>query len=413
MATVSDRRTPISAGGTHIDYYEADVTYAALYYPFGMEMKTYKADSSGYRYGFGGQERDNEIAGNGNSYTAEYWQYDARIGKRFNIDPMTARYPWQSPYACFNDNPIIYADPQGLEGIPSAEQIEEYANWGLVDPTTLAEGDVQIDNFGYAWEVVDGDYVLQKGNTLKKVVLKPNKTCPGDQTESNEPIDQQAQPGDELEVNAEAMATIGVVATVPEWTFGAGVGTSSAAGGAAIGGAAIAAVLVYGAPMAYGAYQLNEGIHELDYLLQVKGKAFANGITRVAEGSVALAAASNMPTNDMVYTIQYMTSTGEIGVYKYGITSQKDLNNRPDQQIRRLNREAAGTGVTYFRGTNYYAQSRPQALAMEAALVFNYMYSNGWTPPPGNIRPFDSKYWSSQDFERLMSALKKIGYKIK
>lgn len=52
---VSDRRTPISAGGTHIDYYKTDVTTANLYYPFVMEMKTYQADSNGYRYGFNGK----------------------------------------------------------------------------------------------------------------------------------------------------------------------------------------------------------------------------------------------------------------------------------------------------------------------------------------------------------------------
>jgi len=118
LATVSDRRTPISAGGTHIDYYEADVTTATLYYPYGMEMKSYQADSSGYRYGFNGQERDDEVAGTGNSYTAEFWQYDARIGRRFEIDPMTGFYPEQSPYACFNNNPIYYSDPLGLEGDP-------------------------------------------------------------------------------------------------------------------------------------------------------------------------------------------------------------------------------------------------------------------------------------------------------
>jgi len=116
LATVSDRRTPVSSGGTHIDYYEADVTTANLYYPFGMQMKTYQADSNGYRYGFGGQEMDDEIAGQGNSYTADYWQYDARLGRRFNIDPLTSDYPWQSPYACFNNNPMYFNDPLGLQG---------------------------------------------------------------------------------------------------------------------------------------------------------------------------------------------------------------------------------------------------------------------------------------------------------
>lgn len=69
-----------------------------------------------YRYGFGGQEKDNEIYGPGNSYTAEFWQYDPRLGRRWNIDPMSFKYPWQSPYVAFNNNPIFYNDPLGLEG---------------------------------------------------------------------------------------------------------------------------------------------------------------------------------------------------------------------------------------------------------------------------------------------------------
>ncbi len=69
-----------------------------------------------YRYGFGGQEKDDEVSGIGNSYTAEFWQYDSRLGRRWNIDPMSAKYPWQSPYATFNNNPIFFIDPLGLEG---------------------------------------------------------------------------------------------------------------------------------------------------------------------------------------------------------------------------------------------------------------------------------------------------------
>jgi RHS repeat-associated protein len=73
-----------------------------------------------YRFGFGGQERDNEIYGFGNSYTAEYWQYDSRLGRRWNVDPVT--YPWQSPYSAFNNNPIVFNDPRGLEGNPTNDQ---------------------------------------------------------------------------------------------------------------------------------------------------------------------------------------------------------------------------------------------------------------------------------------------------
>jgi RHS repeat-associated protein len=67
--------------------------------------------SSGYRFGFNGQERDDEVSGAGKSYTAEFWQYDSRLGRRFNRDPRPN--PSISVYACFANNPIFYTDPEG------------------------------------------------------------------------------------------------------------------------------------------------------------------------------------------------------------------------------------------------------------------------------------------------------------
>lgn len=60
-------------------------------------------------YGFGGQERTPEIGGDG--YTAEFWQYDSRLGRRWNVDPVMK--PNESPYAAFSNNPIINIDPHG------------------------------------------------------------------------------------------------------------------------------------------------------------------------------------------------------------------------------------------------------------------------------------------------------------
>jgi len=40
--------------------------------------------------------------------------FDAKTVHRWNTDPVT--YPWQSPYAINNNNPILYADPTGQSG---------------------------------------------------------------------------------------------------------------------------------------------------------------------------------------------------------------------------------------------------------------------------------------------------------
>lgn len=52
-----------------------------------------------------------EISGDGNHNTAEYWEYDTRLGRRWNVDPVLKSY--ESPYACFSNNPIIYVDIHG------------------------------------------------------------------------------------------------------------------------------------------------------------------------------------------------------------------------------------------------------------------------------------------------------------
>jgi RHS repeat-associated protein len=97
---------------------------------------------SAYRFHFNGQEADNEVAGSGNSYTAEFWQYDSRLGRRWNVDPMTEEFPWQSPYCTFDNNPICLTDPLGLS----------------------AEGEPKKET-----------YTIQKGNTLSQIA-KDNST---------------------------------------------------------------------------------------------------------------------------------------------------------------------------------------------------------------------------------------------
>ncbi|MEZ5013059.1 MAG: hypothetical protein R2794_02090 [Chitinophagales bacterium] len=82
---------------------------AQLYYPFGMVMpgRTWEA-AGGYRYGFNGQEQDDEISGNGNFNTAEFWEYDTRLGRRWNVDPIVK--PFLSFYQVYSNNPIIRVD---------------------------------------------------------------------------------------------------------------------------------------------------------------------------------------------------------------------------------------------------------------------------------------------------------------
>jgi hypothetical protein len=63
----------------------------------------------GYRYGYNGQEKCPEIA-EGHT-TALYWEYDGRLGRRWNLDPKPN--PSISQYATFENNPIWFSDVLG------------------------------------------------------------------------------------------------------------------------------------------------------------------------------------------------------------------------------------------------------------------------------------------------------------
>jgi photosystem II stability/assembly factor-like uncharacterized protein len=147
LATVSNYAVAIPDGIGGIDHYEPEVVNTSDYYPFGSLLKertcrwvwkkgtNYSSDptdvelafvnmtedpnniateGSRYRFTFNGQERTDEIAGTGNHTTALYWEYDSRLGRRWNVDP--AGYPYQSHYSVNNNSPILFSDPLGIYG---------------------------------------------------------------------------------------------------------------------------------------------------------------------------------------------------------------------------------------------------------------------------------------------------------
>ena len=73
------------------------------------------ANTSDYRYGFQGQEMDDEVKGEGNSLNYTFRMHDPRVGRFFAIDPLFRKYPYNSTYA-FSENRVIDAiELEGLE----------------------------------------------------------------------------------------------------------------------------------------------------------------------------------------------------------------------------------------------------------------------------------------------------------
>jgi hypothetical protein len=83
--------------------------------PFGCELKGRNLKKTGvnksFRFGFQGQEGDDEIKGDGNSISFGDYGLDTRIARRIGIDPVIKHH--MSGYSTFSNNPIIFIDPDG------------------------------------------------------------------------------------------------------------------------------------------------------------------------------------------------------------------------------------------------------------------------------------------------------------
>ncbi|MFP9119357.1 RHS repeat domain-containing protein, partial [Flavobacterium sp. RNTU_13] len=68
-----------------------------------------------YRYGFQGQEKDDELKGEGNSLNYTFRMHDPRIGRFFAVDPLASKYPFYSPYQFSSNSPVQAIELEGLE----------------------------------------------------------------------------------------------------------------------------------------------------------------------------------------------------------------------------------------------------------------------------------------------------------
>ncbi|MCG9880147.1 MAG: hypothetical protein MH472_06060 [Bacteroidia bacterium] len=110
LAVITDKRL-LSCMGDTIQSSSANIVSATDYSPFGAPLAGRVFSANEYRFGFNGQEKDDEVAGVGNIMTAEFWEYDCRLGRRWNLDPVPDLS--MSGYLCFANNPIFYKDVLG------------------------------------------------------------------------------------------------------------------------------------------------------------------------------------------------------------------------------------------------------------------------------------------------------------
>jgi hypothetical protein len=134
-----------------------------------------------YRYGFNGQEKSTEIAEN--TMTAEFWEFDTRIGRRWNLDPKPNISI--SSYTCFGNNPISYIDALGDSITPSRTRGMNF----IVVPTK-AMRDADIAEHGkiasaYYWDYKKAKKMERKSKGTLKVIEADDACVAIDQIKSS------------------------------------------------------------------------------------------------------------------------------------------------------------------------------------------------------------------------------------
>ena len=136
--------------GSDFDGFMPDIVAYNDYYPFGMLLPNRHGASDSYRYGFQGQEKDDEIKGEGNSLNYKFRMHDPRVGRFFATDPLAPQYPWYSPYQFAGNKVIAWRELEGLEEDNVNDEIpKEDGNWFT---RGLANIFVNIAHIGNAYQ---------------------------------------------------------------------------------------------------------------------------------------------------------------------------------------------------------------------------------------------------------------------
>lgn len=188
-ATISDRR--YAEGGGSFDHFAGVVVSSHDYYPYGMPLPARLANMGDHRFAFQGQEMDDELHGsNGTSYAFEYRIHDPRTARFFSVDPLSAKYSWNSPYSFCENRVIDGIDLEDLEFLSYIGMFATgYDNWGKTSPWVRAKFLPEY----YQTLKVTNFYELQKQREFESGVLanlgEPVKGLGGSAKSGNKPTD--------------------------------------------------------------------------------------------------------------------------------------------------------------------------------------------------------------------------------
>ena len=102
--------------------------FGALRYDNATSSWNWQVGETGYRYGFQGEEKNDEISGKGNNYDFTFRTYDARLGRFFSVDPLHKQFAWNSPYAFAENRVIEGIELEGLEYLSADDARLEFVS---------------------------------------------------------------------------------------------------------------------------------------------------------------------------------------------------------------------------------------------------------------------------------------------
>ena len=167
LAVINDKKLAELDGAGNLSYFKPEVLSYNDYYPGGMLLPGRHGNTSDYRYGFQGQEMDNEIKGEGNSVNFSLRMYDPRLNRFLTLDPLAKKYPWYTPYSFAGNKLISHKELEGGEELVAI--VDEQTN--LPEIRTLSGKDIAQTFVVLISEEKLGEYLVERSYTesLKKL----------------------------------------------------------------------------------------------------------------------------------------------------------------------------------------------------------------------------------------------------
>ncbi len=150
----------------------------------------FRPNENGYRYRFNGKEQDEEgMGGGGSTYDYGFRIYNAQLGKFLSVDPLTASYPWYTPYQFAGNMPIVAIDLDGLEEYVVALRYDKKGR--VIQMTVSSFYDLDVNG---KEKIINMKLVDENGNRkTQSNVLVIHRTADGKTAYTNQDALTQAQ----------------------------------------------------------------------------------------------------------------------------------------------------------------------------------------------------------------------------